>query len=43
MAVFVIDLAEAGSEEHSLLEALRNHVKARENVIPTRQGRFALD
>ena len=36
----LIELAEAGSEERSILEALSNHVKARENVIPTRQGQF---
>ena len=39
----LIELAEAGSEERSILEALSNHVKARDHVIPTRQGRFALD
>ena len=39
----LIELAEAGSEERSVLEALSNHVKARDHVIPTRQGRFALD
>ena len=39
----LIELAEAGSEERSILEALSNHVKAREHVSPTRQGRFALD
>ena len=39
----LIELAEAGSEERSILEALSNHVKARDHVIPTRQRRFALD
>ena len=39
----LIELAEAGSEERSLLEALSNHVKARDHLVPTRQGRFALD
>ena len=39
----LIELAEAGSEERSILEALSNHVKARDHVLPTRQGRFALD
>ena len=39
----LIELAEAGSEERSILEALSNHVKAREHVIPTRQGRFVLE
>ena len=39
----LIELAEAGSEERSILEALSNHVKARDHVIPTRQGQFALD
>ena len=39
----LIELAEAGSEERSILEALSNHVKARDHVIPTRQGRFALE
>lgn len=39
----LIELAEAGSEERSILEALSNHVKARDHVIPTRRGRFALD
>ena len=28
-------------EEHSILEALSNHVKARDHVSPTRQGEFA--
>ena len=37
----LIELAEAGSEERSILEALSNHVKARDHVIPTLQGRFA--
>ena len=36
----LIELAEAGSEERSILEALSNHVKARDHVIPTRQGRL---
>ena len=36
----LIELAEAGSEERSILEALSNHVKARDYVIPTRQGRL---
>ncbi len=39
----LIELAEAGSEERSILEALSNHVKARDHLVPTRQGRFALD
>ncbi len=39
----LIELAEAGSEERSILEALSNHVKDRDHVIPTRQRRFALD
>ena len=34
----LIELADAGSEERSVLEALSNHVKARERVLPTRQG-----
>ena len=38
----LIELAEAGSEERSILEALSNHVKTRGNVSPSRQGRFAL-
>ncbi len=38
----LIELAEAGSEERSVLEALSNHVKTRGNVSPSRQGRFAL-
>ena len=38
----LIELAEAGSEERSLLEALSNHIKTRGNVSPSRQGRFAL-
>ena len=37
----LIELAEAGSEERSILEALSNHVKTRGNVSPSRQGRFA--
>ncbi len=36
----LIELAEAGSEERSVLEALSNHVEARDHVIPTRQGQF---
>lgn len=39
----LIELDEAGSEERSILEALSNHVKTRDHVIPTRRGRFALD
>jgi len=39
----LIELAEAGSEERSILEAISNHVKARDHVAPTRQGRFVLD
>ncbi len=38
----LIELAEAGSEERSLLESLSNHIKTRGNVSPSRQGRFAL-
>ncbi|MDE0182652.1 MAG: DUF1156 domain-containing protein [Caldilineaceae bacterium] len=38
----LIELAEAGSDERSILEALSNHVKTRGNVSPSRQGRFAL-
>ena len=37
----LIELAEAGSEERSLLEALSNHVETRDHMIPTRQGQFA--
>ena len=37
----LIELAEAGSEERSILEALSNHLKTRGNVSPSRQGRFA--
>ena len=37
----LIELAEAGSEERSILEALSNHVKARDHVSPSRQDRFA--
>ena len=37
----LIELAEAGSEERSILEALSNHVKSRGNVSPSRQGRLA--
>ena len=37
----LIELAEAGSEERSVLEALRSHVETRGNVSPSRQGRFA--
>lgn len=37
----LIELADAGSEERSILEALSNHVKNRERVSPTRQGQFA--
>ncbi len=39
----LIELAEAGLEERSILETLSNHVKDRDCVIPTRQGRFTLD
>ena len=38
----LIELADAGSGERSILEALSNHVKNRERVRPTRQGQFAL-
>ena len=34
----LIELADAGSEERSVLEALSNHVEARDHVVPTRQG-----
>ena len=37
----LIELADASSEERSILEALSNHVKNRERVRPTRQGQFA--
>ena len=37
----LIELAEAGSEERSILEALSNHVENRGSVSPSRQGRFA--
>jgi len=37
----LIELAEAGSEERSILEALSNHVEARDHVLPTRQGQFS--
>ena len=36
----LIELAEAGSEERSILEALSNHVKTRGNVRPSRQVRL---
>ena len=36
----LIELADAGSDERSILEALSNHVKARDHVRPTRQGRL---
>ena len=36
----LIELADAGSGERSILEALSNHVKNRERVSPTRQGQF---
>ena len=36
----LIELAEAGSEERSILEALSNHVKSRGHVVPSRQGRL---
>ena len=39
----LIELDEAGSEEHSILEALSSHVKDRDRVIPTHQGQFDLD
>ena len=38
----LIELAEAGSDERSILEALSNHVKARDLVLPTRQGRLGV-
>ena len=38
----LIELAAAGSEERSLLEALSNHVAARGDVQAPRQGRFQL-
>ena len=37
----LIELADAGSDERSILEALSNHVKARDHVSPTRQGQFS--
>ena len=37
----LIELADARSEERSILEALSNHVKDRDHVIPTRQGQFS--
>ena len=39
----LIELAGAGSEERSLLEALSNHVAARGNVQAPRQGRLQLE
>ena len=36
----LIELAEAGSEERSILEALSNHVKSRGEVRPSRQGKL---
>ncbi|MDE0078899.1 MAG: DUF1156 domain-containing protein [Caldilineaceae bacterium] len=36
----LIELADVGSEERSILEALSNHVKARDNVRPSRQVRL---
>jgi len=37
----LIELAEAGLAERSILEAFSNHVKDRDRVNPTRQGQFA--
>ena len=34
----LIELAEAGSEERSILESLSSHVETRGNVSPSRQG-----
>lgn len=39
----LIELADAGSEERSILEALSNHVETRDHVSPTRQGHFAFE
>ena len=36
----LIELAEAGSEERSILEALSNHVKSRGHVVPSLQRRL---